>query len=252
MKTVDDISLTRAQDIAQELLSLCESVTAKRAKTVIDHILKNGIITNEDLSQQYGYDHPPRAIRDVRENGIPLITHKVTSKTTGRKIGAYTFDDLSKISKGRIGGRVAFSKQFKDVLLKKYGSKDAFTATELKSRYLQIDHRIPYEVAGNEADTNDLSEFMLIDASSQRAKSWSCENCKNLNEIRDKELCKTCFWAYPENYTHVALEQERRIALSWRGDEVKIFDNISKNAERQDMKIQNYIKEILKDVPSGE
>lgn len=251
MKTVDDIKLTKAQDLAPELLKLCGSITAKRAKTVIDHILKHGIITNEDLSQQYGYDHPPRAIRDVRENGIPLITHKVTSKTTGRKIGAYTFDDLSKVSKGRIGGRIAFSKQFKVALLEKYGSKDAFTATELKPRYLQIDHRIPYEVAGNDADMNDLNEFMLVDASSQRTKSWSCENCKNFNEIKDTELCKTCFWAFPENYNHVALEQERRVSLSWRGDEVTIFDGISKKAEHQNMKMQDYIKNILKDVVSS-
>lgn len=99
---------------------------------------------------------------------------------------------------------------------------------------------------------NDLNEFMLIDASSQRAKSWSCENCKNLNEIRDKELCKTCFWAYPENYKHVALEQERRVSLSWRGDEVNVFDSISEKAERNNMKMQDYIKNILEKMASSE
>ena len=35
-------------------------VLAKRAKTVIDHILKHGHITTEELKNLYGYDHPPR------------------------------------------------------------------------------------------------------------------------------------------------------------------------------------------------
>lgn len=49
---------------------LCATVTAKRPRTVIDHILKHGYVTTEELKEQYGYDHPPRAARDVREQGI--------------------------------------------------------------------------------------------------------------------------------------------------------------------------------------
>ena len=117
MKTADDIQRTTSSDISPKLLTLCRKVRAKRAKVVIDHILQYGIITSEELSQRYGYDHPPRAIRDVRENGIPLITHRVVSKKTGRRIGAYTFGDVSQIKGGRIGGRKAFSKKFKSDLI---------------------------------------------------------------------------------------------------------------------------------------
>jgi hypothetical protein len=47
-------------------------VTAKRPKTVIGHILKHGQITTEELKNLYGYNHPPRAARDVKEHGIPI------------------------------------------------------------------------------------------------------------------------------------------------------------------------------------
>ncbi|WP_369334486.1 helix-turn-helix domain-containing protein [Candidatus Thiosymbion oneisti] len=53
---------------------MLESVEAKRPKTVIDHILKHGQITTEELKDTYGYNHPPRATRDVREQGIPIKT----------------------------------------------------------------------------------------------------------------------------------------------------------------------------------
>ena len=116
MANLDKIKRTPRSAIAPILLKLCEAIDAKRARTVIDHILEHGIITNEELNDLYGDDHPPRAIRDVRENGIPLITHSVTSPKTGRRMGAYTFDDVSKIKWGRIGGRKAFSKKFKQEL----------------------------------------------------------------------------------------------------------------------------------------
>jgi hypothetical protein len=72
-----------------DFLKRLRAVTSKRPKTVIDHILKHGHITTDELKTLYGYDHPPRAARDVREAGIPLETFKVVSPTTGRKVAAY-------------------------------------------------------------------------------------------------------------------------------------------------------------------
>ncbi len=40
----------------KEFLELCASVTGKRPKTVIDHILKHGHITTEELKNKYGYE----------------------------------------------------------------------------------------------------------------------------------------------------------------------------------------------------
>lgn len=51
----------------KEFLDMLNSVEAKRPKTVIQHILRHGFITSEELKNTYGYNHPPRAVRDVRE-----------------------------------------------------------------------------------------------------------------------------------------------------------------------------------------
>ena len=56
-----------ADEVDPRILELCEQVTAKRPRTVIDHILKHGQVTTAELRDLYGYDHPPRAARDVRE-----------------------------------------------------------------------------------------------------------------------------------------------------------------------------------------
>lgn len=249
MADLDKIKRTPRSEIDSVLLALCESVDAKRARTVIDHILEHGIITNEELNDLYGYDHPPRAIRDVRENGIPLITHSVTSPKTGRRMGAYTFDDVSKIKRGRIGGRKAFSKKFKQELIEMYGSKDAFTGEPLDERYLQIDHRIPYEVIG---DTNgnaplDPKEFMLLDASSNRAKSWSCEHCDNLIRKHNPDICRRCFWASPEDYDHIAETQSRRAEVVWTGKETQHFDKLKSEADALSIEVTALIKRKLRE-----
>ena len=209
---------------------------------MIDHILEHGIITNEELSDLYGYDHAPRAIRDVRESGIPLITYNVISPKTGRRMGAYTFDDLAKIRRGRVGGRKAFSKQFKRDLIELYGSKDTITNEPLDERYLQIDHRVPYEVAGDDNGQLDPKDFMLLDASSNRAKSWSCEHCANFLAKHDPAICRTCFWASPEEYRHIAETPSRRIELVWAGADVQVFDRLEAEALASGMGLATYIK----------
>ncbi len=245
MTELNDIKRTRAADLDEEMLTLCRSVEAKRPRTVIEHILEHGIISNEELSELYGYDHLPRAIRDVRENGIPLTTHNVVSPKTGRRMGAYTFDDMSKIKAGRVGGRKAFSKQFKQALIETYGARDAITRENLNERYLQIDHRIPYEVAGDDWGALNLKDFMLLDASSNRAKSWSCEHCDNYKTTHDPEICRTCFWASPENYTHIAESPQRRIDLVWSGSEVNLFDDLKANATAANIDLAVYLKHKL-------
>lgn len=245
MKKHDAIILTPENSLEKNFIALCKQIKAKRAKIVIDHILRHGFITTEDLKDIYKYDHPPRAIRDVRESGVPLITHQLQSGKTGRTIAAYTFGDPRNIQRGRIGGRKIFPKKFKEELLDMYGSRDAFTQEKLEPRYLQIDHRIPYQIRGD-GDELDVHDFMLIDASSQRAKSWSCESCDNFKSKQLVELCQTCFWASPEKYTHIALEEKRRLEITWSGSEADEFDAISRRCESQGMEIREYIKALLR------
>ncbi len=150
-----------SNDIDKKLLEAAKKITKKRPKIVIDHIIKYGFISTEELKETYGYNHPPRAARDVREEGIPLETFKVTS-SDGRKIGAYRFGNPKDVEHHKLGGRKTFSKAFKKELITEYGERCAITAEAYQERYLQIDHRVPYEVAGDDVDTaNNISKFML-------------------------------------------------------------------------------------------
>lgn len=235
----------RPANMSPELYALCLRVTGKRPRTVIDHILLHGQITTEELTERYNYDHPPRAIRDVRENGIPLETFSVVSTKTGRKIAAYRFGDPSQIVQGRLGGRRAFSKQFKINLVEHYGSRSTLSGERLEARYLQIDHRVPYQLAGD-TNADDLTEYMLLDASEQRAKSWSCEQCENFRTLHDPQICRRCFWAFPENYDHVAMVEERRMDIVWREQEIGQYNEISAEAARSRVRPQEIIKGILR------
>ncbi len=212
-----------SEDLPESFIKLLMSVEAKRPKTVIRHILQHGFITNEDLRDLYGYNHPPRAIRDVRELGIPIITYRVTD-STGRNIAAYKFGNPHEINSlsTKTRGRSPLSHKLKQQLIEKQGSKCFICLVELEARELQVDHRIPYEIGG-EQDSNDPTRFMLVSASANRMKSWTCEHCMNWKN-KDVAVCQGCFWAFPEDYEHVAGRKERVITITFTGDEVKDFN----------------------------
>ena len=190
-------------EYSKEFLELLESVTAKRPRTVIQHILKNGYITSQELKDVYGYNHPPRAVRDVREYGIPLVTYRVAG-SDGRSIAAYKFGDPddAKNTLSKSAGRTVLSKALKQALIEKYGAKCSIYLEEMDDAVLQVDHRVPYEIGG-EHDESDIDCFMLLSPSANRAKSWSCEHCPNWDK-KDYDFCLRCFWAHPENYDHIA------------------------------------------------
>jgi hypothetical protein len=230
-----------------KLQALIDKVTGKRPLTVINHILAHGKITTEELKDTYGYNHPPRAIRDVVEWGIPLKKTRVTG-TDGRSIAAYEFDDLNAIQNHKLGGRRAFSKKFKQTLIAKYGLKCALCGEAYEHQYLQIDHRVPYEVAGNDGHIGDESSpdlFMLVCGTCNRLKSWSCEHCQNWLVEKESAVCQTCYWASPENYKHMALREIRRAEIVWSDGETDVFDKIKSAATAEGLSVQEYIKRKL-------
>ncbi|MDD4874240.1 MAG: hypothetical protein PHE15_04625 [Dehalococcoidales bacterium] len=236
----------KAKDLPREFVKKCKAVTAKRPRTVIDHILKHGQITTEELKEKYGYNHPPRAARDVKEQGIPLEMFRVTG-SDGRKIGAYRFGDPKKARFSKLRGRTAFAKQLKAKLIGLHGSRCAIYLEEFEERLLQIDHRIPFEVAGDdETKVEDTNSYMLLCGSANRAKSWSCEHCVNWQEMKKPEICGRCYWAYPEDYDHIAMRQARRVDIMWSGDEVSVYDRLKRRTLELQKDIPKYIKEIIK------
>lgn len=178
--------MTRREDLPKEFLQKLQSVTNKRAKVVIDHILERGYITTEELEKKYGYSHPPRAARDVREQGIPLETFRVKS-SDGRSIA---------------------------------GDID----------YLH----------------SNASDYMLLCATCNRAKSWSCEHCPNW-QSQSVKICAQCYWAFPQDYTHIALQEVRRTDIIWEQEEIHLYNKLKETAQEANLTIPDYVKRIIKE-----
>ena len=212
------------KDLPESFLKYLNSITKKRPQTVIQHILKYGYVTTEDLVN-LGYDHAPRAARDVRELGIPLVTFKVKD-SNGKSIAAYRFGDPSNFKNtiSKTAGRTVLSKILKKALIEKYGSKCFIYLQPMEERLLQVDHRIPYEIGG-EPNENDIDGYMLLSPSANRAKSWTCEHCSNWKN-KDVTFCINCFWANPENHTHIADLEQRQIIITFTGDEIEDYNKL--------------------------
>lgn len=231
--------------IHPDVLEAALKVTAHRARVVIDHIIKYGYISTEDLKETYGYNHPPRAAGDVRDQGIPLETFKVTGRD-GRQIAAYRFGNPEDIEEGKLGGRKVLGKGLKKILIERDGAKCALSSDYYDESYLQVDHRIPYRVSGDNGADRDPDHFMLLSGQAQRQKSWACEHCANWLIEKDLQTCRTCYWAYPDSFTHVALKLERRIDLSFSGTDADIYKVLEDRAKLSGSTIQDEIKKLLK------
>ena len=213
----------------------------KRPSTVIQHIIKHGFITTEELAKDYGYEHAPRAARDVRERGVNLVTYRVKS-SDGRNIAAYKFGEPvfvdNKVSK--TAGRTALSSALKKALVDKYGAVCFVYLQPMEERVLQIDHRIPYEIGGEQEDNIDC--YMLLSPSANRAKSWTCEHCPNWTK-KDIVFCNSCFWAHPENYTHIAGKEERQIIVTFTDNEIEDYNKLIELVGQE--KAEDTIKDLI-------
>ena len=163
----------------KKFLQHLKSITNKRAKIVIDHILEHGHITTEDLENTYNYNHPPRAARDVREAGIPLETFTVKSKS-GKSIAAYRFGNIDKRQVTESQAEFSFQRNLSMSFMWQE-KEDCYVCNgNFEERYLQVGNdRVPYEVGGDTVSTRRTEDFMLLCGSCNRAKSWSCEHCEN-------------------------------------------------------------------------
>ena len=195
----------------------------------------------------YGYKHPPRAARDARELNIELRTVRVKS-TDGRNIAAYelvSIEGLINRSGGKEGGRRTLPKLFKAQLIAAFGNHCNVCSGLFPPSLLQIDHKVPYEVGGEIEGELNVRDFQLVCGSCNRAKSWTCEHCPNWTTTKDKTLCLTCYWGSPEKYSHIALQQMRRVDVTWSGAETDEYEALARLATKARVRVPEYVKRTL-------
>jgi hypothetical protein len=88
------------------------------------------------------------------------------------------------------------------------------------------------------------ADFMPLCASDNRAKSWSCEHCDNWTD-RNPATCKSCFWASPDNYLHVAGREERRLNLTFQNAEIATYEKLKDQADKAGVSLTGAAKKKL-------
>jgi 5-methylcytosine-specific restriction endonuclease McrA len=238
-------------ELPPEFLAFLATVTGKRSRVVVQHILEHGFITTEDLETVYHYSHPPRAIRDVREQGVPIETFTLKNRA-GRSIAAYRFGDPSRIQPFRAGGRRGNLRQIKLQLISISGPRCFLCSTGFEAEALQVDHRIPYSIGGDPRDPGDISAYMLVCRPCNRAKSWACEHCDNWHNAQDRQICAMCYWAAPEDYAHIAMQPLRRVELTWAGDQIAHYEALQARAAALGLTLRAYILQRLREISADE
>ncbi len=226
--------------LPSEFTKRIKAVTNKRARLVLDRIAEKGSITTEEL-KEIGYDHPPRARMDVIDLGFPMKTTRVKSRDGTKNIASYSFDLSRKVAQGDRRGRLALPKKQREAIIANAGSKCELCGA---AHDLQVDHRVPYQVAG-ESLKDSAAPYMALDGSCNRRKSWACEHCRNFTELHEIKICQQCYWANPEQHKHVAMRPFRRAEIVWEGGDCRAFDEFEAKCRREGITLAEGLKKLI-------
>ncbi len=102
-------------------------------------------------------------------------------------------------------------------------------------------NKIPHIVQYQGSKRKDA--YMLLSPSANRTKSWACGHCENWIR-KDISFCIECFWWRPEKYNHTAENKERRIVLTFTGNEIEDYNILIKQIGEADA--EQYIKNLIK------
>lgn len=229
--------MTERKPIPAKLLQRIKTVTNKRARIVLDAIVKNGSISTVELKDM-GYEHPPRARQDAVDLGFAIARVKA-KRDDGRAIAAYVFDERE--LNPNLTGRVVLAKKERDAIIERKDSKCNLCGAV---HNIQVDHRIPFQVAG-ESRRDEADPYQLLDGACNRKKSWSCEHCQNWQKLKSFDTCLSCYWANPDTYAHVAMQPERRVDLVWKGEEVNAFERLKRVADMNKRSVADEIKTMI-------
>ena len=225
----------------RKILPLVKKETARGAK-LLAALIEKGEMTTKELEES-GYGHPPRVRMDLQDIGIEIGTHYDTpNPQSGNRMGTYY---LISPTPGEITKkRRPPPKSFKKKLVTKHKNLCAITQYVFPENELQMDHRIPFLVGGD-PDSYKLDDWMPLSGSAQMLKKKACDDCEN-SSAKDVKICGTCYWAFPESYTHVATIPQIVATMVFRGDdEVKLFEKISDIAKNNNRSDNEIIKSIL-------
>ena len=169
--------------------------------------------------------------------------------SSGKTIAAYKFGDWEAAKKSnqllKVSGRTQITEKLKNALIDRYGAKCHLYGEEYPARLLQPDHRVPYEIGGDPIDMLNTDYFMLLSPSANRDKSWACEHCLNWTE-KNIDMCKTCYYAYPEEYQHIAGVREKQLNLVFNSEDIDLFNEIVEEANLHNTSYQSVVKRMIK------
>lgn len=228
-------------EISDELRARIDAVTSPRARFVLNYIVDHGYVTADDI-QDAGYREHRRAVMDCRDLGFTIKNSRVRSPQGGT-VGAWTLDLDAELGAGRAGRR-QYPRTFRLRLLERATGRCEMCGAPEADRNLQIDHRVPFEIDPGSGEL-DPGEYQMLCGSCNRTKSWTCETeCPNW-QARELGVCRTCMWAEPNDYQHVATIPRRQVTITWVGEDVTAFDELRAAANAAGMDLPSFVRRRL-------
>jgi hypothetical protein len=184
-----------------------------REKGVLAIYLRQGFITKQDCTDA-GFDVV--VTRDLTKHGL------VFGDQGGRIYLDFGLSNERLASS--TGGFQTLPARKRDEFLRESHLTCALCRCQFEKKRLCGDHRVPHRVAGNRlTEQEGMLAYQVLCYTCNNRKQKACAACPNQQTKRDIEMCRSCFWAYPDTYTHVAGQPERRLEIVLQGLEADVL-----------------------------
>ena len=223
-----------------------------RAKAAADLLMNKGIITKYDFeSTNVPISQAPRAIRDLKDHGIPIKTlERVNVPQSKSKVSQYTFGDVADITVANKYGRMYNPTGMKDRLAKLHGNVCVFCGKELSGKDRELDHKLPVNIFGDLSPVERLNpdNYQLVCRKCNRLKREATSHGAFDDRQDGMEVVEHNYWYDPVQYRKNKSDSlfAQSIVIWNTNNDLRLYKEVSQYAKESNKSFQNSLKDIVK------
>lgn len=221
-----------------------------RAKAAADLLMEKGVITKYDFEETHvPVSQAPRAIRDLKDHGIPIETlRKISVPQAKTKVNRYTLGSIDNINTSMRYGRMYDPTGMKEKLAKLHGDVCVFCGKKLTAKDRELDHKLPVNIFGDLSPVERLNpdNYQLVCRGCNRLKREATSHGAFDDQREGMDIVKQNYWYDPVQYRK---NRDDRLyahnVIVWNtSKDIQAYKQISQYAKDSSKSFQEALKDI--------
>lgn len=222
-----------------------------RAKVAADLLIKKGTITKYDFENtNVPVSQAPRAIRDLKDHGIPIKTlERISVPQAKTKVSQYAFGSVDDIVSTSKYGRMYNPSGMKEKLVRLHGRVCVFCGKKLSGQDMELDHKLPVNIFGDLSSVERLNpdNYQLVCRKCNRLKREATSHGAFDDRKQGMDIVKQNYWYDPVRYRKNKKGHlfDQSIIVWNTNEDRQVYNQIEQYAEDSKKDFQEALKDMV-------